>query len=361
MSHHMAARPDGLIAYGWTPAWKDRFAPFVDDNSLPARIVRVDRGSYQAATWTGVVRCLPQVGDPPAGSEPGIPQTGDFATLVPAPGRELTVETVIPRHNALVRAAPAGTGEQVLVANVDVVLITAGLDRPVHPRRLERALVLVRESGATPVIILTKADLASRSTQETSRRTASDVASGAAVHIVSAVSRRGLDDMWGHLTAGSTVALVGASGAGKSTLINGIVETDRQATGATRRKDRRGRHTTTSRDLIPVSSGAVLVDTPGLRSIGLIGADTGLAHTFTDVEQVAATCRFRDCRHASEPGCAVRRAINDGRLTQARVESYFRLDRELAYEARRAAQRARRNARRPRRDTPWKSRSDDEW
>jgi ribosome biogenesis GTPase len=221
----------------------------------------------------------------------------------------------------------------VLAANVDVIGVVAGLDRPLSANRLERTLVLAWESGADPVVILTKSDVSAD--PDGAFAAAEGAAMGVTVVVTSASSGAGIGELRKLVSDGRTLALLGPSGTGKSTLVNILVGEEVQRTGGVREADSRGRHTTTSRELVPVPGGGVLLDTPGLRSLGLLDADVGISVTFADVEELAASCRFSDCAHVKEPGCSVRAAIANGTLESRRLENYRKLLRELAHEERR--------------------------
>jgi ribosome biogenesis GTPase len=232
-----------------------------------------------------------------------------------------------------------GAVEQVVAANVDTVLLVLALNRDFNVRRLERYVAAGWESGAQPVVVLTKADvcddLAAREAE------AAAVAPGVPVHVVSSWEGTGLDVLGAYLGPGRTVALLGSSGAGKSTLLNRLAGAEVMATGAVRDADDRGRHTTTRRELVRLPGGALLIDTPGMRELGLWDAAEGVSQTFGDLEALAVRCRFRDCAHDSETGCAVQAALTEGSLAPERLASYRKLQRELAFQARRTDMQAR--------------------
>ncbi len=226
-----------------------------------------------------------------------------------------------------------------MAANIDVALLVAGLDNDFNLRRIERYLAVAWSSAITPVVVLNKSDLAD---DVDGRLVAVEaVAPGVPTVPVSARTGAGLDGLRAHLRPGTTAAILGSSGVGKSTLVNALLGEDRQATAAVREHDSRGRHTTTHRELFELPGGALLVDTPGIRALEVLGADEGVDAAFDDVTDIAAGCRFSDCRHEGEPGCAIRAALADGRLSPDRLASHRKLERELARTAREADPRAR--------------------
>ena len=256
-----------------------------------------------------------------------VPVVGDFLLARPAaPGEEPEVERVLTRRTTLSRgAAGRSTTEQLLAANVDRVLLVQGLDAGVSPRRLERTLAAVHQVGVAPAVVLTKADL--HPDPAAALEEACQVASGVPVLLASGTTGEGLEAVRALLAPGETGALVGPSGAGKSTLLNALLGAPRQATAEVRERDRRGRHTTTGRELLQVPGGGLLVDGPGLRELKLWG-DQGLLPAFGDVAALAAGCRFRDCRHQGEPGCAVAAAVERGELEAARLANLQKLEQE---------------------------------
>ncbi|NUU22874.1 MAG: ribosome small subunit-dependent GTPase A [Streptomycetaceae bacterium] len=329
------ARPYSLADYGWDEACEHAFAPHRAAGLIPARVVRAERGSCEAATDAGVIRAgVPGTDDPHAS-----PCTGDWVALQPAAaGRAATLHAVLERRTSLVRSSASRTSRgQVLAANVDTVAVTVSLAAPLKHARTERMLALAWESGAQPVVVLTKADLC----PDTQRAEAevSAVATGADVLLTSALTGQGLDALTAALHG--TIVLLGPSGAGKSTVGNRLLGEEQLATGAVRRQDGKGRHTTAWRELLPLPGGRVLLDTPGLRAIGLHDARDGLEQTFAEIEHLAQDCRFTDCAHENEPGCAVLAAIATGELTQRRLDSYHKLLRENAYAASRTDARLR--------------------
>ncbi|MDX1690658.1 MAG: ribosome small subunit-dependent GTPase A [Acidimicrobiia bacterium] len=335
-----------LSPYGWA----DGLADEIPDHLLPGRVVRVDRGRALAQTTIGTI---------PA-TVPGDPVvTGDWVG-VDVTGRP-EIRHVVTRRTVITRYDTSHEIPQPLAANVDAVLVVHGLDLGLKLRRMERALVVAWDSGARPIVVLSKADLAPGGPSGTAVAVAEGefaaVAPGVEVVTVSAVTGLGVDRLRGALSPGETVVVLGESGVGKSTLVNALAGEDLRDTGPTRVADRRGRHTTTARELVPLPDGLILLDTPGIRTLGVWDAGDGLAAAFSDVEEAARRCRFRDCRHDAEPGCGVRSAVDDGSIDGDRLASYRRLEREMARMDRRRAAVEGRVARRTRR----RSSSDDDW
>jgi len=258
-----------------------------------------------------------------------LPAVGDWVALQPRDGEGgFVIQAILPRRTAFVRrAAGARAVAQVLAANVDTVFLVMGLDGDFNPRRIERALVLAWYSGASPVVLLNKADLAVD--VESMRAEIERVTPGVPVCVVAAKPGQGLEALSPWLVPGRTVALLGSSGVGKSTLVNRLLGREKQATREVREGDQRGRHTTTHRELIELPGGALLIDTPGLRELQLWSDGAGLEAAFEDVSALAACCRFTDCGHGSEPGCAVVAAVGAQQLDPARLASYLKLQAEL--------------------------------
>lgn len=319
----MTALPD----LGWDTGRDTEFAPFAE-TCVPARVARPDKGSYVLLAETGPLRAEVSGALRHAALDPtALPTVGDWVA-VREPG---LIEAVLPRRSAFVRhSASNATVGQVLAANVDLVFVVVGLATAPNLRRLERFLALAWESGAQPVVLLTKADLWDDLPSVVADVTAA--APGCPVHAVSVVADLGLADVRAHLTPGRTVVLLGASGVGKSTLANALLGVEYLATTAIR-DDGKGRHTTTHRELIPLPTGSVLIDTPGLRGLMLWDASDGLERAFADVEALIPYCRFTDCAHRTEPGCAVLAALAEGTLEPRRWESYQKLQRELRHVA----------------------------
>ncbi len=312
-------------------------APQPPGPSTPMRVARVDVGAVLVVPGRAMGEeprraVLPRGGLVPSDDGDDLsPTVGDVVLVVE--DVDLRVARVLPRRSALVRDSAGRTSRtQALAANVDVVLVVEHLDPAPHLGRVERLLTLAWGSGARPVVVLTKADLVPDA--DAVSRDVAAVALGADVHTVSVPADIGLTPLRALLEPGVTLVAVGPSGAGKSTLVNALAGAEVMATGE-RRADGRGRHTTTHRELVGLPGGAWLIDTPGVRGVGLVADEDALDATFADVVELADRCRFRDCRHAEEPGCAVRAAIDAGELAARRLDSWRRLDREAAYQARR--------------------------
>lgn len=305
--------------------WDDGFAASLEphDNCIPGRVSAQHRGEYDVLTERGELRAhVAGRLRHEASSGEDLPAVGDWVAL-----RETTIHAVLPRRSAFLRkVAWSQTEAQVLAANVDTIFVVSGLDDDFSVRRLERYLTLAWESGASPVVVLTKADLCADPLARLLE--AEQVAVGVPAHVVSNMTGEGVDELEAYLAPAKTVALLGSSGVGKSSLANRLLGGEVQATMELA-ADGTGRHTTTTRQLLRLPTGALLVDTPGLREIQLWSADEGIQEAFADVDELAADCRFNDCAHMREPGCAVQAAIDEGRLPRERLQSYRALQREL--------------------------------
>ena len=278
-----------------------------------------------------------------AGNRSAYPTVGDWVAVEPFGRRRGLVHAVLERKSAFVRKAAGGLTEaQVVAANVDVVFLVTGLDGDFNLRRIERYLTTAWDSGASPVVVLNKCDL--RGDVADLVAEVESIALGTPVEVVSALAGSNLDALLRHLAPGRTAALLGSSGAGKSTLINRLLGEERLATAPVREDDSRGRHTTSRRELVALPSVGLLIDTPGMRELQLWADDESLAKAFEDVETLAAGCRFADCSHTDEPGCAVREAVANGELDAGRLESFRKQRKELRHLALKQDVRARRQA-----------------
>jgi ribosome biogenesis GTPase len=318
-----------LDTLGYSPRWQALAAPFEAEDTFPARVVRADRGSALIASPDGVSRAQPSTSLVRASRGPvDLPAVGDWVVVRAPEGIDVPlIEAVLERASAITRGDPGEPSVvQVLAANVDAVLLVHPIDTEPNLRRIERELSLVWDSGAVPVVVLTKADACSA--PDAALAAVEDVAMGCEVVVTSAVTGLGMDSLPAYLEDRKTAVLLGPSGAGKSTLTNALLGEERQETSEVRMSDHRGRHTTVARELMRLPHGGILIDTPGLRALALTGSDSGIAATFPEIEEAARSCRFRDCTHKVEPGCAVRAAVEDGRLPADRLASYHKLMRE---------------------------------
>ncbi|MFE0422976.1 ribosome small subunit-dependent GTPase A [Streptomyces sp. NPDC058953] len=327
----MSSHASTLADYGWDTSWETAFAPYAAEGLLPGRVLRVDRGQCDVVTADGTV-----VRADTAFVTPHDPLrvicTGDWAVLEPAGGDPRYVRTYLPRRTAFVRSTSSKRSEgQILAANVDTAIIAVSLAGELDLGRVERFLALAWESGAVPVVVLTKADLVPDATGLSYLvADVESVAPGVEVLPVSSHTGGGMDVLRA-VVAGGTSVLLGVSGAGKSTLANALTGEDAMDVEAIRDVDGKGRHTTTTRNLLPLTGGGVLIDTPGLRGVGMWDATTGVNQVFAEIEALAADCRFHDCAHGSEPGCAVLAAVESGALPERRLESFRKLLRENQY------------------------------
>ncbi len=317
---------DPLAPYGWDEDWEAAFAPYAERGLLPGRVIRVDRGQCDVITRAGTVRADTELVTP---HDPmRVVCTGDWAAVDPG-GDPRYVRTLLPRRTALVRSTSSKRSDgQVLAANVDHAVIAVSFATEFDLGRLERFVALAWESGAQPLVVLTKADLVPEpATLGHLVDDAETAAPGVQVLPVSSATGEGLDVLSVVLSSGTAV-LLGQSGAGKSTLANALIGESVQEVQEIRDSDGKGRHTTTTRDLLPLPWGGALIDTPGLRGVGLWDAGSGVSQAFAEIEALAEECRFHDCAHRTEPGCAVLTAVEDGSLPDRRLESYRKLLRE---------------------------------
>ncbi|RAP75615.1 ribosome small subunit-dependent GTPase A [Paenibacillus montanisoli] len=327
-----------LERYGWNDYWESCTASAAAGGGTdlePARVVAQFTNRYRIMTAAGEYAA--EVSGKfqfQAASRSEFPAVGDWVAVQTLPGEQRAViHGVLPRRSAMIRrAAGSVPEEQVIGTNIDTLFIVNALNGDFNVRKIERYLVAAWESGATPVVLLTKADLCT----DTARRVAEVEASapGVPVHAVSAVTGEGRESLSPYLLQGRTIAVTGSSGVGKSTLLNWLAGGDLQRVQDIREDDARGRHTTTHRELFPLPGGVIMMDTPGMRELQLWESDDGWQEAFSDIEEIAAGCRFRDCRHAAEQGCAVKEALRSGALDARRYESYKKTGRELAHQMR---------------------------
>ena len=336
-----------LSTYGWSDALQQDFAPFAAQGLAPARVTVQQRGRFRLITEGGEIESRISGRFAHEAAEGDYPVTGDWVA-VELKADVAVIQHVLPRTTVFTRKSAGPSGAvQVVAANVDVALLAASLNADLNLRRLERYLATAYESGARPVIVLTKSDACED--VETLVADVEAIAFGVPVIACSAATGQGLPDLSTHLLPGKTAVLLGSSGVGKSTLVNALAGAELMVTQAIREDDDAGRHTTTHRELILLPSGALILDTPGMRELALWEADTGVEAAFADlsaeVERIAEDCKFRDCSHVREPGCAVQAALGDGTLDADRWRSFQKLQRELAHEHRKVDPRARAESR----------------
>jgi ribosome biogenesis GTPase len=321
-----------LAVLGWDTFFQRAFAAFDAEKLQPARVMAQHKGFFEVRTaytnfLAGISGRLRHAARGPA----DLPAVGDW--VVVNRSKNLSdrahIAAVLPRKTKFSRKAPASDmDEQVIAANIDTVFIVQGLDLNFNVRRIERYLAMIYDSGALPVVILNKADLCAAAGEK--RAEVRSVAFGVPVHIISSVNRSGYDELSPYLKQGHTIGFLGSSGVGKSTIINNLLGENVQKTSEVRAYDSKGRHTTTHREIFVMKAGGMLLDTPGMRELQLWEADSGVKDTFQDIDALAGKCRFRNCRHDSEPGCAVVQAVEEGAISAERRESFVKLKRELA-------------------------------
>ncbi|HEX3561103.1 MAG TPA: ribosome small subunit-dependent GTPase A [Pyrinomonadaceae bacterium] len=321
-----------LEDYGWNEQFAEAFAPFAAEGFEAGRVSLQHNRIYMlytaaGETWaeiTGRLRYLAR------GAE-DLPAVGDWVVIRRSAeeGRAKIHETLPRRSKFARRAAGRETEEQIVAANVDTVFLVSGLDRDFNPRRVERYLIMAWESGAEPVVVLNKADLADEA--EEKREEIEAVAPGVPVLLLSAKRGEGVEQLMPYIERGRTVALMGSSGVGKSTIVNRLLGSEVQRTQEVRLSDTRGRHTTTHRELFLLASGGLVLDTPGMRELQLLVSERGLRETFEEIEEVASRCRFGNCQHEGEPDCAVREALEAGALDAARYENYRKMQAEMRH------------------------------
>ena len=320
-----------LQAFGWNDRFAEGFHAIPLDGILPARVAVQQKHRYILYTSAGERpgEIAGRIHYQAQGTE-DYPVVGDWVAVRERPGEAMvTIVAILPRLTCFSRKAiGVRTVEQVVAANIDTAFVVNSLDSGINPRRIERYLVLAAESGARAVVILNKADLVENA-GDIARELVS-VARGVPIIVMSATRDEGIDRILEFLPYGSTGAMLGPSGVGKSTIVNHLLGQDRLETGEVRATDHKGRHTTSHRELVVLPGGGMLIDTPGMRELQLWGGDEGVHEAFTDIDALAGACKFRDCKHEAEPGCAVRSALDDGRLDRARYASFLKLQLEIA-------------------------------
>lgn len=333
-----------LVEFGWSEHYAQYFT--AADDHLPARVIAEHRESFRVQTEDGErpARISGKMRHE-AVARDELPAVGDWVAVQSSAGEgDVVIHRVLPRKSKFSRkAAGQRTEEQIVAANVDTVWIVSALDRDFNLRRIERYLTLAWESGANPVVVLTKSDLCDDVAGR--REEVEAIAIGMPVHTTSSFTLAGLGELQCYFKNHATIALLGSSGVGKSSLINALAGTALQAIAEVR-GDGKGRHTTIHRQLLRLPEGGLIIDTPGMRELQLWDSESGLSNTFSDVDELAANCRFTDCRHAGEPGCAVQQAVDEGQMPPERLQSYQKLQRELAHLERKQDVRAQHEAKR---------------
>jgi ribosome biogenesis GTPase len=329
-----------LERYGWNARFAAAFAAEAGPGRVPGRVVLEHTHIYRVVTETGEL--LARVSGRlrhRAQTRPDFPAVGDWVVVEPVPDSDARIHAVLPRFSRFSRRAAGDvTAEQVIAANIDTVFLVGGLDHDFNPRRIERYLVVAWESGAAPVVVLNKADLVDDAARHVAEVQA--VAPGVDVHAVSVRVPGSLDVLQPYLGVGRTAALLGSSGVGKSSIVNALVGFDLLRTQDVRVTDSRGRHTSTARQMVLLDTGGVLIDTPGMRELQLWDSGEAFGDAFADIDALAAGCRFRDCSHTREPGCAVRAAAAAGELPAARLDSFQKLAAEREHQTRQLDARA---------------------
>jgi len=325
-----------LTTLGWGEFFESNFKSYATDGYTCGRIALEHKNFFRVYTQYG--EQLAQISGKlrhEAANRNDLPAVGDWVVISSAPdGGRVVIHAVLPRRTSFARKiAGPRTEEQIVGANIDTVFLLTSLNQDFNVRRIERYLIIAWESGANPIIVLSKSDLCDRVTDAIME--VQTVARGVPIHAISVVTGYGLPDLAHYFKLGQTVALLGSSGVGKSTLINHLAGVDHLRVQTVREHDDRGRHTTTHRELVLLPSGGLVLDTPGMRELQLWDGDASLQLVFDDIEALAAECLFTDCRHQDEPQCAVREALIEGTIDSERYESYEKLQKELKYQARR--------------------------
>lgn len=325
-----------LDDWGWTPFFAEKFEPLITRGLLPARVIRGEKNFYRVWTTEGelTVRFSGKIRHQ-AGGRADLPVVGDWVAVEPQTEDRGLIHALLERKSSFARNLPGrrkGKGrerieQQVIAANVDLVLIVCGLDRDYNLRRIERYLTLVSGSGAKALVLLNKVDLCAD--PQKCQTEVEEIAGESPVHCCMGKDRTQLDFLFDYLQPGQTLAMLGSSGVGKSTILNSLLDEERQKVGEINQTIGRGRHTTTHRELFLMPEGGILMDNPGMRELHLWGEEEDLAESFTDIETLAVGCKFSDCAHKSEPDCVVQAAVENNQLSGSRLASYHKLKDEL--------------------------------
>lgn len=324
--------PGSLAFLGWDPFFESHYNQISIPGSIPCRVTEEFRESYHI--HTGKEELPAAISGRMRYASNDYPAVGDWVAAVPYPdGTQAVIHAVMPRKSSFSRrAAGPKAAEQVIAANIDTVFIVTALDgNNFNLRRLERYLTMAWKSGASTVVVLNKADLCPDTGSYISET--EQIAMGIPIYAVSATEKTGLEQLSNHIKSGQTAAFLGSSGVGKSAIINALIGSERLLTGATSEFENKGRHTTTRRQLLQLSGNGMVIDTPGMKELGMWGSEDDIDNSFEDIESLAKKCRFSDCKHETEPGCAVREAIENGALSVERYQNYRKLRKELEFAA----------------------------
>lgn len=330
-----------LQTFGFNQFFENEFSHYHENQVIVGRVTLEHKHLYRVLTEQGELLC--EISGKfvfHAEKREDYPAVGDWVVVKPSVSEAKgIIQAILPRQSKFSRkAAGATTEEQIVATNVDTVFLVNSLNDDLNLRRIERYLLLAWESGANPVIVLTKADLCSDVLEKV--QLVESVALGVPIVVISAVAEMGFDELEAHLKPSKTIALLGSSGVGKSTLSNYLLGVEKQKIQSIRVSDDKGRHTTTNRELILLPNGSLLIDTPGMREVQLWEGGAGMTESFSDIHELQSYCRYRDCKHKGEPGCAVKAAIDEGVLEEERLRSYKKLEKELAYLERKLDKRA---------------------